>query len=449
MDCQSRCCHSLVGFFSRFVLLVTVLACPARADVVRLANGGESRGTVEPVPLSSDGSAEPDSLLVHTVHGSRITFAETSVNLVVKRKPIVEEYETRAKETPETVRDHLALAQWCRDKRLKDQSKVHFQKVVELDSSHAEAHKALDHILRDGEWHPRKEYMAERGYVKHKGKWITLEERDISVKSDVQRASERKWHRRVHLLHGWLSGRVEDRRKDAINELMALHDPYAVPALVKHFQDDNNVERRAFYVSLLGRIGGQSTTMALVKQGLLDVERAVRSKALAEIGEQQKSVAATLLVGELSSTSNMVIRRAAAALPDFGDETAVPALINALMTTHQYRVKVADNSGSVSFGSDGSFSMGGGGGGTRLPPEVELAMRSGQLPYGAIVIPPNTPQRTKMVTVRVNHQNPEVLSTLKELTGKNYGYDERLWRLWWQAVKNGTENAVTIPQVAG
>ncbi len=42
----------------------------------------------------------------------------------------------------------------------------------------------------------------------------------------------------------------------------------------------------------------------------------------------------------------------------------------------------------------------------------------------------------KMVTVTVNQPNQETLTTLQKLTGQNFGFDERTWRLWWAAEKN-------------
>ena len=64
-------------------------------------------------------------------------------------------------------------------------------------------------------------------------------------------------------------------------------------------------------------------------------------------------------------------------------------------------------------------------------------MRTGQLPQGAIVLDsstsPNAPK--KMVLVKVDHWNQDVLATLQKITKRDFGYDERTWHLWWAAEK--------------
>ena len=74
-------------------------------------------------------------------------------------------------------------------------------------------------------------------------------------------------------------------------------------------------------------------------------------------------------------------------------------------------------------------------------------LRTGQLPNGVIVHNPasNQLQRTKIVKVNYDHQNMEVLTALQKLTGVNHGYNERNWRLWWSAKKNGTANFSISP----
>jgi hypothetical protein len=71
-----------------------------------------------------------------------------------------------------------------------------------------------------------------------------------------------------------------------------------------------------------------------------------------------------------------------------------------------------------------------------LPPEIEAGLLTGQL-GGVIVNQPFQPQRTRTVTVRQSHQNPEVLEALKRITGENFGFNERTWKLWLAAEKKG------------
>jgi len=95
----------------------------------------------------------------------------------------------------------------------------------------------------------------------------------------------------------------------------------------------------------------------------------------------------------------------------------------------------------LSFGSNGSFANSGQ---SQLTPEIEAMLRGGQFPNGVIVNNPsvNQLQRTKIIKVKYDHQNSEVLTALQKLTGANHGYDKRNWRLWWTAKKNGTAKPV-------
>ena len=59
-----------------------------------------------------------------------------------------------------------------------------------------------------------------------------------------------------------------------------------------------------------------------------------------------------------------------------------------------------------------------------------------------IVNTPNQPPKPKRkMVVKRDHQNAEVLTALQRITGKNFGYDERTWRLWWNAEKSGANGA--------
>jgi hypothetical protein len=105
----------------------------------------------------------------------------------------------------------------------------------------------------------------------------------------------------------------------------------------------------------------------------------------------------------LKDKENETINLAASGLGYMKDSSAVPALIDALVTTHKYTVNPGSQPGQMSS----SFGTGGGGGG---------GFTFGQAP----------PQ-----IIERQHQNPDVLRTLVALTNVNFNYDVGAWKYWY------------------
>ena len=280
------------------------------------------------------------------------------------------------------------------------------------------------------------EAMAREGYVRHKGRYITSQEKALLEQSDEKHAVDVEWYRKIRQWADWLSGNNQEHRSAAIRNLTDLRDPRAVPTLEKLFRNHPDREVRRLYLRSLKSISGSAPVAALVTQSLQDIDRELRRLARETIPPDQSSLAADLYAGRLQHADNVVVRRAALALDRLADERTIPRLIDALVTRHRYQVRVRDTSNTVSFDTDGSFQMGGGSRGSMLPGDVEAALLAGQLPFGAVVVPPPGTQQTRLVTVRYEHNNAEVLDALKSLTGRDFGFDERTWRLWWQAEKD-------------
>jgi hypothetical protein len=139
----------------------------------------------------------------------------------------------------------------------------------------------------------------------------------------------------------------------------------------------------------------------------------------------------------LKNNSNQVVQRAAAAIGEFGNINTVPYLIEALVTSHRWKIQVRANT-SVSVGTtpDGQVGVPNSLNGV-IPPEVEMLARTGQLPYGAIVLPPNAVRRTRTVTIKGDVKNEAVLAALQKLTGEDFGFSEHDWRLWWTTRTSG------------
>ncbi|MDB5345968.1 MAG: hypothetical protein JWP89_4345 [Schlesneria sp.] len=424
---------SRVGIACAVVVALSFIATPVQADLVKLLNGGELRGRITGGTATSRLNAE--SIMIETLSGVVVSVARTDMKFLTMRPVVVEEYETRARRISDTLQAHWELSEWCRQQSLSKQREHHLLRVAELDPHHEKAQTALGRVWHEGAWVDRDDMMAERGYVKHKGRYITLQELDLIQKTADELAIERDWFQKVKGWHVWITGRHEERYRQGLTALQQIEDPHAAPAIIRFLCEDKNRDIRSLGVAALSKLTGSKGAAGLVKLSLYDPEDDVRYASLNGIHEEDYEFAQTAFIRELRNSLNVVVCRAGMGLARVGDQRAVAPLIEALVTTHKYQVQsnipaVQSYSGST----DGSS----GGGGSGLPPEVEMAIRTGQLPQGAVMGPQvggiQVPR--KMVTVSVDQPNQEVLTTLQKLTGQNYGFDERTWRLWWAAEKS-------------
>jgi hypothetical protein len=418
--------------YGRFfaIALVAMLATQARADLIRLNNGGEIRGSVQ---HKTDLAGRTEVSIV-TLTGARIVVSRSDIEFVTPRSIELEIYESRVRTLPDTIEAHWELAEWCRQNKLTRQRTEQLEAVLALDPDHEAAHKALRHTFHNGEWLSQEELMRSRGYIRHKNRWVTQQELDLIEKSAAEREAEQKWYGKIRLWAGWLTGRHPERRQEAIANLTALSDSDAVPAMQQFLAQHENPDVRLLCVRVLARLPGLKPLRPLVERSLDDEESTIRSEAIAGLSPDQHEGAIELYLSALTHDLNVVVRRAALALRSIGTQAEVDELIDALVTEHRYKVTVKIQDQSYAVGSDGSIGMAQG---TMLPPEVEGALRTGQLPYGAVVIPPRSAVRTKTITVKRAEQNPEVRETLKQLTGQDFGYDQRTWHLWWAAQQTG------------
>ena len=407
----------------------------ARGDVITLESGGEARGTIINVdgvlPETAEGAAE--TITIESLSGTRITFRRADVANVTQRPRIEEEYLTRSRRAANTVEAQWDLAEWCRRNHLDDRQKVHLEAVIALDPDHETARTELGYVLRDGRWRKRAEMMRERGLVEYDRRWVTPQERDLLIQTEARREREQAWYSKIRLWHGWLRSGDTTRYREGFTKLRQLADPTAIPALVKYFGNDTNESFRTLYLQILGRMPGAAAVEPLVTQHLLDVAPGVRDTAFGIIAAQHAEAALPYLLRGLRHDNNKVVRRAGVALEQLGDERVIPDLIKALITAHRKTIQVPQKVPTTTFSSNGAY----GPGGIPLPPEIAIALRTGNLPYGVNVTGAGPIYRMRTVTIRVNQENQEVLDALQKISGESFGFDERIWQQWWTGKKSG------------
>ena len=414
--------------------LSLLTAADLPADVVKLTDGGEIRGLVKSSAPKTrkDRAAESDEIVIESLTGAEIAVARKHVAFITKRPRAVEEYESLVRRVADTVEARWQLAEWCRQHGLVEPRKEQLRSILELDPEHKPAHYGLGHRLQGKQWTTPEETDAEllaSGYVRHKGRLMTTIERDLLEAGTSRQREQNEWRPKIRLWLGWITSRDAHKRADAIVKFRELRDPDAVPAIVDFLIGDANIEVRRLAVQTLSQIDGQPPIPALVRIALSDADQSLQSGAFSALTAEQRAAAVPIIERALRDESNLIVRRAAILLSKCGVRQAIPALIDALATSHKVRIPQGPAYGA-SFNRDGSLSSSGSG----LPPDVEAAMRTGQLPYGVVIDNSNVrAPPVKWITVRVPLKNTEALDALRTLSHQNFGYDKRAWRLWWQA----------------
>ena len=373
-----------------------LLPTGSRADVVHLRSGGEIHGKVLDV--------QPDDRqYVVQTNAGRVTVDRFAVERIVEHTPALEEYVQRASGVPDTVEAHWKLAQWCRDRELRDEAAAHFERILELEPEHTEARIALGYRGVGGRWLTREELMTERGLVMYRGKYRTRQEIELLERFEKKDATGDEWRGRLRRWYDQLFARNEDRVFEARQNFQQLDDPRAAEPLARIIAEEPDYELKHFLLEALVGLDHAAVTDLLIDQALYDNELETREQCLEYLTRRERSVSVRRFVKALRSRDNVVVNRAARALQVMEDRSAISPLINALVTEHRrvYGANAPAGGQGYAFSpTSGAFSFGSSG------PRVETVVL----------------------------KNPAVLSALVALSGgHSFQYDEDRWRNWLSA----------------
>ena len=385
------------------LLLVAMLAwCRAGSgDVLMLTNGGRVVGEI----LNPDQSPRT-SYVIKTAGGGQITLAASQVREVLRARPDEIEYEKIRPRYPDTVEGQWALAEWCREHLLLPHREKHLKRILELDSDHEQARRGLGYSQVDGQWMTQEEAMTKQGYRRYKGRWRLPQEIELMEEERKQDLAEKEW---IQKLNRWRSWLFTDKDRIARENILGIDDPLAVKALALATKEDPRDQARILFIEATAGIGTPAAKRVLALYALEDPIEEVRLTCLDYLKEGDNPDAVTYFIGKLRSKNNVEINRAGAALRQMGNPSAIGPLIDALVTTHKFKVS-SKNPGQISTtfgtGSGGSGSPGG------------LSLGGGP----------------KIVTVPF--RNRAVLDALVTLSeGTNYGFDVSRWKAWYTSQK--------------
>ena len=375
----------------------------ASGDVFILTGGGRVVGE-----LMNPDQVPRKTYQIKTAAGGRITLFQSQVKEQLRLPPAQVEYEKIRPRYPDTVEGQWALAEWCRERTLLSERKIHLERILELAPDHEKARRALKYFRRDGEWKTHQQIMEDQGYVLYKGEYRLPQEIELMEERQIGKRERGEWKQKLSRWREWLGGK---RSRLACQQIQSIDDPAAVPALRDALLDrreaDPRDEVRILLIEALARIGTPGAKEVLAYAGLHDPVPEVRLTCLDHLKKEANPEVVAFFIDQLRHANNDVVNRAGLALEQMGDPTAIGPLIDALVTIHVMKVQTS-NPGQISttFGTGGTASPGGlsvGGGGPR------------NIPYPV--------------------QNRTVLDALVSLTGVNYGYNVDLWKAWYAAQK--------------
>lgn len=366
-------------------------------DVFVLSQGGRIVGEVQ-----NPDQSPRETWIVQTPDGSVVTLGRAQVKQVVRQRPLEIQYEKRRIHTAETAQAQWELAEWCRVNKLPAQRKVHLQRVIALEPEHEEARRALGYQRVDGKWFTQDELMRKRGYLWYQGRYRTPEEIALLEERRDLNAKEKEWARKIETWQAWLAGSRADEARDRI---LSIDDPAAVQALAAALSRNPNPEVRVFLIQALSRLGTVKAVRTLAECSLEDEDNEVRLSCLDRLKHKKDPTVVDFYVGQLRSKSNAIVNRAALALKEMGDRSAVGPLIDALITKHRSRLP--------------------------SPPPGQISPLFGKGPGGGaagLSVGGKTPKYVEGYV-----RNREVLEALVALTGADFGYDVGAWKTWLAA----------------
>ena len=379
--------------FLLFLLAVALSSPILFADVFVLRDGGTLDGDL----LNPD-EVPRRTYNIRTADGIETSLEARLVERVRKgEKESVTEYKAFAPFKEDTVENHLEIAEWCRQQRLVDLWRRHLHRVLDLDPDEPTARRLLGHFKApDGSWTTQNEMLGSKGYIQVGGSWKTRQQADLEQYFDRKDKREKEWVKYVTALRSGIHTNPQNRV-----ELAAIDDPLAATALTKALPNEPNPDVRILLIRSLGNVGTSAALHEIARWSLDD--REPNNEVLRTCYDELKKHPGALpaIIGFYArhlhaGYGTVAINRGAFALGQLDGRSAIPQLIDALVTTH-VEVRTIKAQGP-------STNSGGGLGG---------------LEWGE-----------KPIRISHDNENPEVRHALMRLTGKDFLFNKDAWRAW-------------------
>lgn len=367
------------------------------ADVLHLRSGGRVEGDV----VSSGDGSETNYYLVKTDAGTKLKIAKSQVEHIERKSEAELNYERFLKKMPDTVEGHWTMSEWCRKNGLSRQREIHLEEIIKRSPDHEEARHGLGYSRLEGDgWVKMDEWNMEHGYVRHEGRWKPRQVVALEEAARKWELAQKQWRKDLKMWRKWID-RGGRRTAEAVQKFREIDEPAAAMGLADLLEEETSSGLKKLYIEILGRLNISQARTALVKASIEDPDVSVRGACLQELQKQDhaRHVLTPVYIRALDpkkQPDNTKINRAAEALSWLKDESAIPYLIEALVTEHKSKPRSSGGGSPISVSGNGGLSVGG---------------------------------KPKVTVYHI--PNEGVRAALRSLTEVDHGFDKEAWLQWY------------------
>ncbi|HEX7899962.1 MAG TPA: HEAT repeat domain-containing protein [Planctomycetota bacterium] len=394
----------------RTLALWLFLAAGTRADEIELLSGTVIEGKTEDLG---------DSVKV-TRSGGSVVYPKSMIRKITPKKTVEELYQERTKELKaEDVEGRLKLARWCLERKLQKEAVAEYGKVLAAAPDHEEARLGAGFRKLGDQWVTEEAWFLAKGLVRHKGRWITPEERDLDVAIEEQKDLEKALADKIRVQLERMKSGDPKKRAEAAAELERIDDKHKAKAYVAAISSLSEHVRRLVFEEL-GRMKEPAAAKPLVRRSLWDPEEDLRAAASAALKAIAHPDTALFHVPFLAEESVSARIRCVDQMAAFRDRRVAPVLVEALENSLETEKAV------MQYGEQMTAMM-----------NRQMVLRDGSritLPTVVRIKPDFT---DKAMKAKLDAEQASILSTLSAITGENHGEDVPRWRAALAAKKTG------------
>lgn len=191
-------------------------------------------------------------------------------------------YEKMRSKSTDTIKDQLALADWCRKRELLAQERAHLTQVLALDPDHVVARRRL-------------------GFRRVNGAWLNSEEirQEIAKRKEDQEALA-KWRPDIESIRDGLSHSSKRKRSKASDRMRAITDISAIPAL-EVVLSSLNESTATLVVEIVGDMNDYQAALSLARHAVYSPWEEVRQKAAEQLRSRPKDTYVPALLSAMYS----------------------------------------------------------------------------------------------------------------------------------------------------